>query len=65
MCFLAGANSIFVGARLLTTDNPGRDNDDALLGDLKMRPMGTRSSQAPAQAAGSDDVAVKECSTVV
>ncbi|MDZ4372490.1 MAG: biotin synthase BioB [Phenylobacterium sp.] len=40
MCFLAGANSIFVGARLLTTDNPGRDNDDALLADLKMRPMG-------------------------
>jgi biotin synthase len=39
LCFLAGANSIFVGARLLTTDNPGRDNDDALLADLKMRPM--------------------------
>jgi biotin synthase len=39
LCFLAGANSIFVGARLLTTDNPGRDNDDALLSDLKMRPM--------------------------
>jgi biotin synthase len=44
MCFLAGANSIFVGARLLTTDNPGRDNDDALLADLKMRPMGARST---------------------
>jgi biotin synthase len=41
LCFLAGANSIFVGARLLTTNNPGRDNDDALLADLKMRPMGT------------------------
>jgi len=39
MCFLAGANSIFVGARLLTTDNPGRTADDALLTDLKMRPM--------------------------
>jgi biotin synthase len=39
LCFLAGANSIFVGARLLTTDNPGRDNDDALLADLKMKPM--------------------------
>jgi len=39
LCFLAGANSIFVGARLLTTNNPGRDNDDALLADLKMRPM--------------------------
>jgi biotin synthase len=39
LCFLAGANSIFVGARLLTTDNPGRSTDDALLADLKMRPM--------------------------
>jgi biotin synthase len=40
LCFLAGANSIFVGARLLTTNNPGRNSDDALLADLKMRPMG-------------------------
>jgi len=42
LCFLAGANSIFVGARLLTTDNPGRSADDALLADLKMKPMGAR-----------------------
>ncbi|MBL8553515.1 MAG: biotin synthase BioB [Phenylobacterium sp.] len=40
LCFLAGANSIFVGARLLTTDNPGRSKDDELLADLRMRPMG-------------------------
>jgi biotin synthase len=39
LCFLAGANSIFVGARLLTTDNPARERDDALLAELKMRPM--------------------------
>lgn len=31
LCLLAGANSIFVGARLLTTDNPGRARDEALL----------------------------------
>ncbi|MET0274238.1 MAG: biotin synthase BioB, partial [Phenylobacterium sp.] len=42
LCFLAGANSIFVGARLLTTDNPDQDTDAALLAELKMRPMGTR-----------------------
>jgi biotin synthase len=48
LCFLAGANSIFVGARLLTTDNPGRDSDDALLADLKMRPMTkTTAAMAP------------------
>ena len=31
LCLLAGANSIFVGDRLLTTDNPGQDRDEALL----------------------------------
>ncbi|HEY3889191.1 MAG TPA: biotin synthase BioB [Caulobacteraceae bacterium] len=41
LCFLAGANSIFVGARLLTTDNPDRDKDAAFLSELKMRPLGT------------------------
>jgi biotin synthase len=45
LSFLAGANSIFVGARLLTTNNPGRDNDDALLADLKMRPMAVKTSE--------------------
>ena len=39
LCFLAGANSIFVGGRLLTTNNPDRNTDEALLADLKMRPM--------------------------
>ena len=40
LCFLAGANSIFIGSRLLTTDNPEKTDDEALLADLKMRPMG-------------------------
>jgi len=39
LCFLAGANSIFVGARLLTTRNPGRDADDALIAELGLRAM--------------------------
>ena len=30
LCFLAGANSIFYGERLLTTDNPAADHDQAL-----------------------------------
>ena len=41
LCFLAGANSIFVGGRLLTTPLPGRDEDQALLADLGLRPMAT------------------------
>lgn len=36
LCLLSGANSIFVGNRLLTTDNPEMNEDDALLADLGM-----------------------------
>ncbi len=39
LCFLAGANSIFYGPKLLTTPNPGRDRDLALLDRLGMQPM--------------------------
>jgi biotin synthase len=39
LCFLAGANSIFYGPKLLTTPNPGRDRDMALLDKLGMQPM--------------------------
>jgi len=39
MCFMAGANSIFVGEKLLTTPNPSRDEDELLLQDLDLRPM--------------------------
>jgi biotin synthase len=37
LCFLAGANSIFYGPRLLTTANPAADRDRVLLGRLGMR----------------------------
>jgi biotin synthase len=39
LCFLAGANSIFVGEKLLTTSNPGRDEDQELLETLGMKPL--------------------------
>ena len=38
MCFLAGANSIFFGERLLTTGNPDVDSDHKLLRDAGLRP---------------------------
>jgi biotin synthase len=41
LCFLAGANSIFYGPKLLTTPNPDRDRDMHLLDKLGMRPMGS------------------------
>jgi biotin synthase len=37
MCFLAGANSIFYGDKLLTTDNPDVSRDQALLSKLGLR----------------------------
>ena len=39
LCFFAGANSIFVGDRLLTADNPDDDADTALFARLGLQPM--------------------------
>lgn len=39
LCFLAGANSIFYGEKLLTTRNPERDHDQALFERLGLRAM--------------------------
>ncbi len=39
LCFLAGANSIFTGEKLLTTPNPGTDADRSLLAQLGLTPL--------------------------
>jgi biotin synthase len=39
LCFIAGANSIFYGPKLLTTANPERDRDRALMEKLGLSPM--------------------------
>jgi biotin synthase len=39
LCFLAGANSIFYGPKLLTTPNPETDGDMRLFDKLGMMPM--------------------------
>jgi biotin synthase len=39
LCFLAGANSIFCGPKLLTTPNPERDRDRGLMERLGLSPM--------------------------
>lgn len=39
LCFLAGANSIFVGEKLLTTPNPEPDEDQHLLQTLGLKPL--------------------------
>jgi biotin synthase len=40
LAFLAGANSIFYGDRLLTTDNADVHRDEQLFGRLGLRPRG-------------------------
>jgi biotin synthase len=39
LCFLAGANSIFTGEKLLTTPNPAADADQQLLESIGMKAM--------------------------
>lgn len=39
LCFLAGANSIFYGERLLTTENPECDHDRKLFDRLGLKPI--------------------------
>jgi biotin synthase len=48
LCFLAGANSIFVGGKLLTTPLPGQDKDSRLLADLDLRPMDALTAETQA-----------------
>jgi biotin synthase-like enzyme len=40
MCFMAGANSIFYGDKLLTTGNPDAEDDPALLAKLGLKTRG-------------------------
>jgi biotin synthase len=39
LCFMAGANSVFYGEKLLTTGNPAAGRDRALFDRLGMRPV--------------------------
>lgn len=48
LCFLAGANSIFVGGKLLTTPNPEQDEDARLFALLDLRPLEPRAVEAVA-----------------
>jgi biotin synthase len=50
LCLMAGANSIFYGEKLLTTPNPGEDEDRSLLraaGLVAMRPSTTAEESFP------------------
>ncbi len=52
LCFLAGANSIFYGDKLLTTPNPEADMDRKLFKKLGLRAMPLETSSAPDEQPG-------------
>jgi biotin synthase len=51
LCFLAGANSIFYGEKLLTTGNPETDRDLALFKELGLKVMPVAHAEMEAEAA--------------
>ena len=46
LCFMAGANSIFAGEKLLTTPNPGFEEDNAMFQLLGLTPRGAFKEEA-------------------
>ncbi len=50
LCFMAGANSIFFGDKLLTTGNPDHDADMALLREAGLRPLDPENAAPPSAA---------------
>jgi biotin synthase len=52
MCFMAGANSIFYGDKLLTTDNPEANDDRALLAKLGLSTRAATLESAPKERCG-------------
>lgn len=46
MCYLAGANSIFLGEKLLTTPNPEKSDDFQLLNRLGLHPLNPADARA-------------------
>ena len=46
LCFVAGANSIFMGDKLLTTENPEQNKDKQLLEKLGLHPLDPKKARA-------------------
>ena len=57
LCFLAGANSIFYGEKLLTTDNPAADSDMALFKKLGIATEDSKTISSRCQSSTTDEIA--------
>ncbi len=61
LCFLAGANSIFYGEKLLTTGNPDVEADQALFQRLGLVPMAVEIEPGTVHADVTDDASPSAC----
>jgi len=60
LCFMAGANSIFTGDKLLTTGNAGQGADAALFDKLGIQPLIGDASAVPADAPGTNHETIRD-----
>lgn len=58
LCFMAGANSIFFGDKLLTTGNPDHDSDLSLLRDAGLKPLAQDATEQGPPGESARDAAV-------
>ncbi|HTA64516.1 MAG TPA: biotin synthase BioB [Xanthomonadaceae bacterium] len=65
LCFLAGANSIFYGEKLLTTGNPDVEHDQRLFARLGLRPMPVPGSAEGPLATDGQTASTSTCATTV
>ena len=47
LCYFAGANSVFIGNKLLTEDNPDRDTDQILFAKLGLEAFSEQTQSPP------------------
>ncbi len=64
MCFFAGANSIFYGEKLLTTDNPEANRDRELFDRLGISPLQITVDAAPDERETSRELAMGKVSPI-
>ena len=65
LCFMAGANSMFYGERLLTTGNPQLQADQALFQRLDLKPVTKPGSDHPDTSGTQSDNAASRCACTV
>lgn len=61
LCFFAGANSVFIGSKLFTEDNPEREKDNRLFATLGLTAINVRENAIPEQEEVHPAIGLKPC----